>query len=213
MKYSAKLYDIIRIDHFIGIVRYYTIKYGETTALKGIWKEGPAYELLNAINEEVGPSKIIAEDLGVVTDKVKEVLKASGYPGMRLLQFGFDGNARNSNLSKRCPENSVVYGGTHDNETLRGYFQNIDAKTRAIARKNLRLKHNKHLVWSIIEDGYKSKANTVIFQIQDYMELDNIGRMNIPSTIGENWIWRLKPEQLDSTLAQKIKNLVELSKR
>ena len=213
MKYSAKLYDIIRIDHFIGIVRYYTIKYGEMTALKGVWKEGPGHELLNAINEEVGSSKIIAEDLGVVTDKVKEVLKASGYPGMRLLQFGFDGSARNPNLPKQCPENSVVYGGTHDNETLRGYFQNVDARTRAIARKNLRLKHNRELVWRIIEEGYKSKANTVIFQIQDYMELDNSGRMNIPSTIGGNWIWRLLPGQLDNTLAQKIKMLVELTNR
>lgn len=213
MKYSAKLYDIIRIDHFIGIVRYYTIKYGEKTALKGVWKEGPGYSLLNAINEEVGDSKIIAEDLGVVTEKVIEVLKNSGYPGMRLLQFGFDGNARNSNLPKRCPENSVVYGGTHDNETLKGYFQNADPKTRANARKYFRMKHNKHIVWSIIEAGYSSKANTVIFQIQDYLELDNRARMNIPSTIGGNWCWRLLPNQLDLELAQKIKVLAEKTKR
>lgn len=213
MKYSATLYDIIRIDHFIGIVRYYTIKYGETTALKGVWKEGPGYSLLNAINEEVGDSKIIAEDLGVVTEKVIEVLKNSGYPGMRLLQFGFDGNARNSNLPKRCPENSVVYGGTHDNETLRGYFKGTDPKTRAHARKHFRMKHNKNIVWSIIEAGYGSKANTVIFQIQDYLELDNSARMNIPSTIGGNWCWRLLPNQLDSELAQKIKALAEKTKR
>ena len=198
MKYSALLYDIIRIDHFIGIVHYYSIKYGEETAMNGFWKDGPGHDLINSINEEIGSSKIIAEDLGVVTQKVKQLLKDSGYPGMRLLQFGFD---------------SVDYGGTHDNETLRGYFQNLDSKSRAKARKMLDIKQNRFFVWKVIESGFKSKANTVIFQIQDYLELDNSARMNVPSTIGGNWCWRLLPNQISDDLIHKIENLIKITKR
>ena len=213
MKYSALLYDIIRIDHFIGIVHYYSIKYGEETAMNGFWKDGPGHDLINSINEEIGSSKIIAEDLGVVTQKVKQLLKDSGYPGMRLLQFGFDSDARNENLAKHCPSNSVVYGGTHDNETLRGYFQNLDSKSRAKARKMLDIKQNRFFVWKVIESGFKSKANTVIFQIQDYLELDNSARMNVPSTIGGNWCWRLLPSQISDDLIHKIENLIKITKR
>ncbi|MGB5824090.1 MAG: 4-alpha-glucanotransferase [Proteocatella sp.] len=213
MKYSAKLYDIIRIDHFIGIVNYYAIGVEETTALNGVWKKGPGTDLLNAINEEIKEAQIIAEDLGVVTKEVIKVLEASGYPGMKLLEFAFDGNPRNSNLPRHIGQNSVVYGGTHDNETLRGYFHNAPCEIRICARKAMRLKSNRELVWKVIEAGYKSKANTAIFQIQDYMELDNTARTNIPSTIGGNWVWRLIPGQATPQLAAKIRKLVEKTKR
>lgn len=132
---------------------------------------------------------------------------------MRLLQFGFDSDARNENLAKHCPSNSVVYGGTHDNETLRGYFQNLDSKSRAKARKMLDIKQNRFFVWKVIESGFKSKANTVIFQIQDYLELDNSARMNVPSTIGGNWCWRLLPNQISDDLIHKIENLIKITKR
>ncbi len=213
MRYSALLYDIIRIDHFIGIVHYYSIKYGENTAMNGFWSDGPGYDLINAINEEVGKSKIIAEDLGVVTEKVKKLLKDSGYPGMKLLQFGFDSDARNENLAKNCKSNSVVYGGTHDNETLRGYFQNLNDRSRAKVRKMLNIKQNKLLTWKVIESGFKSKANTAIFQMQDYLELDNTARMNIPSTTGGNWCWRLVENQISDDLINKISNLIKITKR
>ena len=213
MKYSALLYDIIRIDHFIGIIRYYAVEFGEKTALNGIWKEGPGEALINAINEEIGESKIIVEDLGIITERVKKIMKESGYPGMRILQFGFDSDARNDNLARNFPENSVVYGGTHDNETLRGYFQNLSTKERAKARKILNIKQNRFLVWKTIESGFKSKANTVIFQMQDYLELDNSARMNFPSTIGGNWVWRLIPGQISDDLTHKIRKLTENTNR
>lgn len=213
MKYSALLYDIIRIDHFIGIIRYYAVKFGEKTALNGIWKDGPGEKLINAINEEIGESKIIVEDLGIITERVKKIMKESGYPGMRILQFGFDSDARNDNLARNFPENSVVYGGTHDNETLRGYFQNLSTQERTKARKFLNVKQNRFLVWKTIEAGFKSKANTVIFQMQDYLELDNSARMNFPSTIGGNWVWRLVPSQISDDLIHKIRKLTENTKR
>ncbi len=213
MRHSAQLYDIIRIDHFIGIIHYYAIEPEATTALNGEWKQGPKTALLNAINEEIGESQIIAEDLGVVTQEVKRIREESGYPGMKLLEFGFDGNPRNSNLPRHCKENCVVYGGTHDNETLRGYFQNADSKTRIHARKALRVKSNKQLTWAVIKSGYKSRANTVVFQIQDYLELDNRARTNTPSTIGGNWCWRLVSGQTTHELAHKIRILVEQTRR
>ena len=213
MKYSASLYDIIRIDHFIGIINYYSVKYGAKTAMGGEWKKGPGEDLLSAINQATGDTLIIAEDLGVVTPEVTRVLKLSGYPGMRLMQFGFDANPRNTNLAKYFDENSVVYPGTHDNETLRGYFENATDKTRANARKILRTKRNRDLVWLLIETAFKSRASTVIFQIQDYLELDNRARTNIPSTIGGNWSWRLLPGQASSELGQRIGKLAEKYKR
>lgn len=213
MKYSSLLYDIIRIDHFIGIIRYYAVDSEEKTAMNGIWKDGPGEDLINAINEEIGESKIIVEDLGIITEKVKKIMKESGYPGMRLLQFGFDGDPRNGNLSRNFPENSVVYGGTHDNETLRGYFQNLTTKERAKARKVLNIKQNRFFVWKTIESGFKSKANTVIFQMQDYLELDNSARMNFPSTIGGNWTWRLLSGQINSALIKKLRKLTEDTNR
>lgn len=213
MKHSARLYDIIRIDHFIGITHYYTIPVNQTTAMSGKWKKGPGIGLLNAINEEIGESKIIAEDLGVVTREVEKTLEESGYPGMKLLEFAFDGNPRNSNLPKNCIENSVVYGGTHDNETLRGYFENKDTKTRANARKILRVKNNRQLVWATIRAGYNTKANTVIFQMQDILQLDNRARMNTPSTLGGNWNWRLIDGQLTQEIAQKLKELTKKTGR
>ena len=213
IRYSTLLYDILRIDHFVGIIHYYCVDYTEETALNGIWKQGPGYDLINAINDEISDSKIIAEDLGIITHEVKKLLELSGYPGMRILQFGFDSNNQNENLAKQCPENSVVYGGTHDNETLSGFFQNLSINERAKARKMLNIKQNKYLVWKVIEAGFKSKANTVIFQMQDYLQLDNSSRMNFPSTIGGNWSWRLRTNQIDDELVKKIKKLSNITKR
>lgn len=213
MRYSATLYDIIRIDHFIGIVNYYAIDAEADTAMEGKWKKGPGAELLNAINEEIGDTLIIAEDLGVVTKEVTRVLEMSGYPGMKLMQFGFDANPRNSNLPRHFSSNCVVYGGTHDNETLRGYFENAGSQIRANARKALRIKRNRQLVWAIIEAAFRSKADTVIFQIQDYLELDNSARMNTPSTIGGNWCWRLLQGQATPQLAHRIAELSEKYRR
>ena len=210
MKMLSTLYDVIRIDHFVGFVHYYSIPAGEKTSENGVWIEGPGEKILEAICEEIGGKKIIAEDLGNQTKKVRALLSKYGIPGMKLLQFAFDSDNKNKNLPKFYKKNIVVYGGTHDNETLVGFF-NHNKQMLEFAKKYLGTKED--TIWEIIKSGFKSSANIAIFQIQDYLELDNIARMNTPSTLGGNWIWRSTASILDDKLAEKIKNLVILSNR
>lgn len=206
---SAKLYDVIRIDHFIGIVRYYSIPAGDDTAMNGTWKPGPGKTLLAALGDVLGEAKVIAEDLGIVTPAVRRVKQAAGYPGMKLMEFGFDSGPENGNLPHAFERNCIVYGGTHDNETLVGFFANQKAKDLAFAKAYLNVRRRADLPGALIRAAYASVADTAIFQMQDFLELDNGARMNYPSTIGGNWMWRLLPEQLSDTLAGSIRRLAE----
>ena len=130
MTFAAKRYDRVRIDHFIGIVRYFSIPAGEETAVNGTWVQGPGKKLTQAIHQVIDPSRIIAEDLGVLVKEVSDLRDQMGYPGMRIMQFGFDGNPYNDHYPENYRENMLVYGGTHDNETLLGYFQ-IEKRKRS----------------------------------------------------------------------------------
>ena len=208
MQMSARLYDRIRIDHFIGIVRYFAIPAGEKTAVNGEYKPGPGKKLTDAINESVGRAKIIAEDLGVVIPAVRRLLRQNRYPGMRVLQFAFDGDASNEHLPCHYEKNLVAYGGTHDNETLVGYFCGT-AKPKQVqfAKRYLNVKQKKDLPKAILREAYASVANTVIFQAQDILFLPGWARMNFPSTVGGNWRWRLKKGQLTWETAAMLRNL------
>ena len=188
---AARCYDVIRIDHFIGIVRYYKIPVNES-AKKGSFAWGPGLKLLKALDESIGEAKIIAEDLGVLVPEVGEVLQKSGYPGMKVLEFAFDGKRENPYLPHNYPKNCVVYGGTHDNDTLEGYYDMLSKENRAYAMAYCQVKRKKKLTDAIIRIGYASVANTVIFQMQDILKKNNNARMNYPSTIGTNWRWRMK---------------------
>lgn len=210
MEICAKLYDVIRIDHFIGIVNYYSIPAGEDTAMKGVWLKGPGEKLIGAINSVIGDKMIIAEDLGNVTPKVRVLLKKSGYPGMKLLEMGFENDSTNNNLPFHYEKNCVVYGGTHDNETLAGYFSHQKRSVLKFTREYLNVKKNKEIPWAIIYAAYQSTANTVIFLMQDFLGLDNTARINVPSTIGQNWKWRLTKDQFPEELALKLKSLVTI---
>lgn len=207
---NAKLYDVIRIDHFIGIVHYYSVPADENTARNGVWLQGPGEKLINAINSALGDRKIIAEDLGNVTPEVKALLKKSGYPGMRLLEMAFYGDSSNDNLPFHYDKNCVVYGGTHDNETLVGFFSHQSKELSKLARDYLNVRKNKEIPWAIIYAAYQSTANTVIFQLQDLLGLDNSARINTPSTIGCNWKWRLRKDQLTKKLEKKMKKMTTL---
>lgn len=207
IKVSAKLYDVIRIDHFIGITRYYSIPAEQKTAMKGVWLKGPGEKLTSAINSAIGDKRIIAEDLGTVTPKVKALLEKSGYPGMKLLEMAFDNGSKNDNLPFSYGKNCVVYGGTHDNETLAGFFAHQKRALLRYAREYLNVKTNKEIPWAVVLAAYQSTANTVIFQVQDLLGLDNKARINTPSTIGGNWKWRLLKGQLTEKLADKLKGL------
>jgi 4-alpha-glucanotransferase len=207
MKHAARLYHIIRIDHFIGIIRYYSIPIGAESAVNGIYRPGPGIDLLKAINEEIGDSKIIAEDLGVVTEDVKKILKKTGYPGMKILIFAFDGKSDNPNLPVHLKKNSVIYGGTHDNDTLRGFVSSCDEEVNVCIRKHFEVKENVEMVKKIMEAGFNSRANVAIFQMQDYLMLGNETKTNTPSTMGDNWQWRLIKEQASLELAGVIRNM------
>lgn len=196
MKASSRLYDVIRIDHFIGIVNYYSIPADCPTAVEGEWKMGPGKKLTDLIKDSIGDAKIIAEDLGVLTPKVIELIEKTGFPGMKVLEFGLDGNIDNPSLlhNYRNP-NMVAYIGTHDNETLMGYLGNKNRKELKFTKKYFNTKLTSNLPDAIIRGLYTSNADVVIIQMQDFLKLDNYARINHPSTIGNNWRWRLLKSQ------------------
>lgn len=211
---SADWYDLIRIDHFIGIVHYYSIPAKEKTAMNGRWVPGPGEKLLAAITPALGGKRIIAEDLGVVTPQVRRLLRKSGYPGMKLMEFAFDSSSANEYLPCHFEKNTVVYGGTHDNETLAGFFgPGQSRKMLQFARRYLNVSQNVQIPWGIIRSAYASCADTVIFQLQDFLGLDNRARINTPSTLGGNWCWRLVKGQLGGGLAVRIQEMVKLYDR
>lgn len=212
MAFAAKRYDFVRIDHFIGIVRYFSIPAGDKTAAGGQWVQGPGKKLTTAIHTVVDAGRIIAEDLGVVVPQVTQLREEMGYPGMKIMQFGFDGNPQNDHFPENYTANLIVYGGTHDNETLLGYFTDREAEAER-AKAYLGADSLGELPFAMLEVGYATPARIVIFQAQDLLELSNDARMNFPSTVGGNWQWRLLPGQLTPSLARRLKGLVRASGR
>ncbi len=196
MKASADLYDIIRIDHFIGVVNFYSIPAASQSAVVGEWRVGPGEKLVRIIKESIGNAKIIAEDLGVVTQKVRDLIQASGFPGMKILEFGLDGPGNHEYLPHNYKTtNLVAYTGTHDNETLMGYLGGKTDKELEFALQYFDVESKEELPYAIIRSLYASIADIVIVQMQDLLKLDNKARMNFPSTIGGNWQWRITKEQ------------------
>lgn len=210
MRFSARLYDVVRIDHFVGIAHYYSIPAQETTALNGWWNPGPGRPLIEAIAGVMGEKRVIAENLGVVIPQVDRLLKSSGYPGMKLMQFAFDGDETNGNLPFHFERNTVVYGGTHDNETLVGFFAHQKRSSLRFARDYLNVRTSREIPQALIRAGYASVADTAVFQLQDLLGLDNSARINTPSTLGQNWHWRLLPGQLTAELAQQLRHTMKL---
>jgi len=211
MKANATLYDVIRIDHFIGVVRYYRIPSSCETAMEGAWKKGPGKKLTDAIMESIGASKIIAEDLGIVVQSVRDLMAETGWPGMKILQFAFDGVNTNSNLPHTYTNhNMLVYGGTHDNETLVGFFKKLDEEELEPALKYLNVSSVEEIAPAIIRAAYASTADVAIMQMQDILGLDNTARMNLPSTVGQNWRWRMLPDQFDDECIEYLKDMAEL---
>lgn len=213
--YCYQLYDVTRIDHFRGFDEYYAIPYGEDSAVNGHWEKGPGIGLFRCVEANLGWHETIAEDLGYVTDSVRQLVHESGFPGMKVLEFAFDSRdsgSANDYLPHNYIENCVAYTGTHDNETLVGWFNSITKEEQALARKYLCDQHTpkKQLYKSFIALAMRSGAKTCIIPMQDWLGLDNSCRMNQPSTIGINWRWRLVPGQLTQELAQEILETTKL---
>ena len=198
MQHCMKLYDVVRIDHFRGFDEYYAIPYGDPTAEFGKWEPGPGMDLFNTLNEKVEGLNVIAEDLGYLTKTVLELVKDSGYPGMKVLQFAFDQNWDNAYLPHKYERNCVVYTGTHDNETSLGWYRNLSEYEKKLVQAYIGCKDmpEEESVWGFIRAAIASVADLAIIPLQDYLCLGNEARMNAPSTLGNNWKWRLMKGQL-----------------
>lgn len=204
VEHSCKLFDLTRIDHFRGFESFYAIPYGNETAEIGEWLPGPSMKLFKAIRAKLGDVKLVAEDLGFLTDDVRKMLKESGYPGMNVLEFAFGGD-NSSYLPHNYVRNSVTYIGTHDNDTAMGWYESADKATRKNAKKYMALTKKEGANWGMIRTAYASVSGLAVIQMQDFLGLGSEARMNIPSTIGNgNWAWRLNGDELTSSLAKKI---------
>ena len=207
--YCFHLYDVVRIDHFRGFDEYYSIPFGEESAVNGHWEKGPGIGLFEAVKQALGEKQVIAEDLGYVTDSVRRLVQESGFPGMKVLEFAFDSRdsgCANDYLPHNYTENSVAYTGTHDNETLAGWWKNITSEEQRLARDYLcdYATPGKRLPRSFISLIMRSRAQLCMVPMQDYMGLDNRCRMNQPSTVGINWKWRLRDGDLTEELQKDI---------
>lgn len=208
--YCYELYDVVRIDHFRGFDEYYFIPYGDPTAEFGHWEKGPGYDIFKVMKEKLGNKAVIAEDLGYLTPSVIKLVRRTGYPGMKILQFAFDSREESDYLPHNYTNNSVVYTGTHDNDTTVGWYTSFNKKDRAFAKRYLNIRTNKEIAWEFIRAALSSVADTAIIPIQDYLGLGSEARINTPSTLGCNWKWRLVPEQLDDELAERIRAMSRL---
>lgn len=213
IKYASQIYDIVRIDHFRGFESYYTIPFGSEDAVVGKWCKGPDYELFQTLEDKLGKLNIIAEDLGFITPEVQELLNKTGFPGMKVLQFAFDSPNNQYLPQNYTSSNCIAYTGTHDNDTIKGWVSSQDKKTIKFCKKYLKVKKKKHLPWAIIELTWSSVASIAVAQIQDFLDVGSEGRMNTPSTLGNNWQFRTKKSDFTNELAEKIYKLNEIYNR
>lgn len=207
-----RLYDVVRIDHFRGFDEYYAIPYGEPTAENGTWMPGPGMKLFQAIEKELGRPEIIAEDLGFLTESVLQMLKESGFPGMKVLQFAFDPSGESVYLPHRYSENCVVYTGTHDNDTTRGWYRTLDKESRDFAKEYMGVSRldDDTLTWDFMRLAMGSAAQLCMTPIQDILGIDGSGRINMPSTLGGNWTWQMEKGAFDKKIVHKLYRMTQL---
>ena len=213
--YCSELYDVVRIDHFRGFDEYYSIPYGDTTARNGHWEKGPGIALFEAAKNRLGELNIIAEDLGYITDSVKKLVADSGFPGMKVLEFAFDSREKSDYLPYTYEKNSVVYTGTHDNETIAGWYAGLDKSDLKMCTDYMNIDRipGKEYHWDFIRLAMLSVSDLCVIPIQDYLGLDNCARINHPSTLGTNWRWRLAKGQLSASLLKEIREMTRISGR
>lgn len=206
------LYDVVRIDHFRAFDEYYSIPADAKTAEIGTWEPGPGYELFDIMKKKLGEKEVIAEDLGFLTPSVIELVKKTGYPGMKILQFAFDSREESDYLPHNYDHNCVVYTGTHDNDTVLGWYETLEEADRELCDKYLNLAkcQGKELHWEFIRAAFASVADLAVIPMQDYLGLGSEARINTPSTLGNNWKWRMKKGSFTKELAGQIKDMTGL---
>ena len=209
---TLNMVDILRIDHFRGFESYWAVPFGDRDATKGEWRKGPAEKLFKAVEKELGNLPIIAEDLGIITDDVRELRKKLGFPGMRILHFAFNDDSKNDYLPHNYEPNTVVYTGTHDNDTTIGWYTNGTEHEKDYVRRYMNISGD-DIAWDMIRLAMSSSAVFAIFPIQDMLRLDGSHRMNIPSTSNSNWQFRFELSQLNEDDANGLRYLSELFNR
>lgn len=223
VKKASTLYDIVRIDHFRGLDRFYAIPAYSDTAMNGEWLDGPRYGLFEQIEKALGDVPVIAEDLGILDDGVVELIERTGFPGMKILQFAFDGAPDNAYLPANIYENSVTYTGTHDNDTVLGFLNAMTAEefrqfkcrlADALKSEGIELNFTtrKQTVWAVVTCALATRSDLAVLPVQDVLCLNQTSRMNIPSTRSGNWQFRLT-EIPSPSVAAKLKKLIKKCSR
>ncbi len=207
---AGKLFDVIRIDHFRGLESYWAVPYGEATAKNGRWRKGPGMALVGILTSWFHDLDIIAEDLGLMTPEVVQLLADSGLPGMKVLEFAFDPSEPSDYLPHRYTRNCVCYVGTHDNETVMQWRAQADPANVSYAEKYLGLNEAEGFNWGMIRGGMSSVADTFVVQMQDCLALGAEGRMNTPGVGSGNWQWRLLPGETSEELAEKLLTMTKM---
>ena len=211
---AGRLYDMIRLDHFRGFEAYWSVPYGHKTARYGKWVKGPGMSFVKALKKGLPDLPLIAEDLGFLTQEVLDLRDTGGWPGMKVLQFAFDPKEPSDYLPHTYVHNSVCYTGTHDNMTMRQWFETASKEEVEFAADYLNLSRKEGYVWGAIRAALASVSDLCIIQMQDYLELDGRARMNFPGTLSDsNWTWRAKNGIINPMLAKKIRRLTRLYAR
>ena len=208
---AGKLYDMVRLDHFRGFEAYWAVPYGDATARNGKWVKGPGMGFINALKTHLPGLDFIAEDLGFLTQEVLDLRRDSGFPGMKVLEFAFDSREPSEYLPHTYTSNSVVYTGTHDNMTMRQWFETVDPEAVQYAAEYMGLTEKEGLVWGTIRTAMASVSDLCIIQMPDYLDLGGEARMNFPGTLSDcNWTWRAKDGIINKALAERILNMTKL---
>ena len=213
MKGMSSLYDLVRIDHFIGFANYYSVPYGAPNARNGKWVKGPGKSLFKRLQKEVPDINIIAEDLGAVNARVRRLLDWCGYPGMKIMIFGFDSDETNPHYISNYSKNTVAYTGTHDNDTVAGWAEKAEPAVLKFAEKTCGFSTIDEAPAAFIRILFETPCDTVIVPMQDLLGLGGDARMNYPGTIGGNWEWRMTGEVLTDSLSARIRELVDITDR
>lgn len=208
---AGKLYDVVRFDHFRGFEAYWAVPFGDPTARYGKWVKGPGLDFINTVRRELPQLQLIAEDLGFLTQEVLDMRDASGLPGMKVLEFAFDSREPSDYLPHGYSKNSVCYTGTHDNMTMRQWFDSAPKEALEYATEYMNLSEREGLVWGAIRTAFATVSDICVIQMQDYLNLGGEARMNFPGTMTDaNWTWRAADGFTGGDLAERIYHLTEL---
>jgi len=207
---AGRLYDVVRMDHFRGFEAYWSVPYGDATAKNGKWIKGPAMDFIRTVRQRLPKLELIAEDLGFLTQEVLDLRDDSGLPGMKVLEFAFDSREPSEYLPHSYIPNTVCYTGTHDNMTMRQWFDTAEKDAVAYATEYMNLTEEEGLVWGVIRTAFASVSDLCVVQMQDYLNLGGEARMNFPGVASGNWTWRMAAGSTTEALSRRISKLAAL---